>query len=68
MVKMILNLLDMEQDIKQIHDHVDRLAGEFQGFDENPAVVTLRNHLKMLQVRHQEAISLWPHLSADSPL
>jgi len=61
---MILNLLAVEQDIKQIQEHVDYIAGDFQGFDDNPAVITLRSHLKMLQVRHQEAINQWPQLGA----
>jgi hypothetical protein len=68
MVKMILNLLAVEQDIKKIHDYVDHMAGEFQGFDDNPVVITLRNHLKNLAVRHREAITQWPQLGADPTL
>jgi DNA anti-recombination protein RmuC len=64
MVKMILNLMAMEQDIKQIHAHVDRIARDFQGFDDDAAVISLRNHLNMLQSRQQEAVNLWPQLGA----
>jgi hypothetical protein len=65
MVKMILIMLAMEQDIKKILDYVDHIAGEFQGFDGNPVVITLRNHLENLAIRHQEAINQWSQLGAD---
>jgi hypothetical protein len=64
MVKMIMNLLAVEQDIQQIHDYMDHIAADFQEFDNNPAVLSLRNHLKMLQVRQQEAINQWPQMGA----
>ena len=64
MVKMILNMLAMEQDIKQIHHCVDRIAQDFQGFDEDPAVINLRKQLERLQSRQQEAMNQWPQLGA----
>ncbi len=64
MVKMVFHLFAMEQDINQVHQLVNHIASDFQGFDDNPAVISLRSLLEDLQRRQQEAIDLWPQLGA----
>jgi hypothetical protein len=68
MVRMIVNLMTLEQDIKNVHHYLDHLAGNLPGFVEEPAAVNLRDRVQIMEVRVQEALSQWPHLGMDAPL
>ncbi len=62
MVRMILNLMTLEEDLKNIHLYMDHLARNISGFDNDPAATNLRDRLKIMEIHLNEAISEWPQL------
>jgi hypothetical protein len=65
MVKMIFNLMTLEEDLKNMHHYVDSLVHEAPGLHDNPAVGALRDCLKNGGIRLHEAIRQWPQLGMD---
>ncbi|MFA4902431.1 MAG: hypothetical protein WC600_06760 [Desulfobaccales bacterium] len=65
MVKMIINLVTLEDDLKNIHHYVDHLAQEVPGLHDNPTVADLKDHLNNVEIRLHEAIRQWPQLEMD---
>ncbi len=68
MVNMILNLMALEEDLKDIHHYMDRLAGKFPGVENDPTIINLCDRLKIMEVRLHEALSQWPQLGSGSLL
>ncbi len=68
MVRMIVNLMTLEEDLKNVHHCLDSLAGNLPGFVEEPEAANLRDRLQVMETRLQEAISQWPQLGMDTPL
>lgn len=62
MVRMIINLVTLEEDLKNIHHYVDHLAQEVPGLHDNPAVAGLKDRLNNVEIRLHEAIRQWPQL------
>lgn len=67
MVKMVINLLVLEEEIKNVHDCLDHLARDFQGLTDNPAAIGLRDRLNIMEVRLHEALGQWPQLGLEMP-
>ncbi|MBM4294838.1 MAG: hypothetical protein FJ126_08055 [Deltaproteobacteria bacterium] len=65
MVRMIINLVTLEEDLKNIHHYVDHLAPEVPGRHDNPAVADLKDRLNNMEIRLHEAIRQWPQLGMD---
>jgi len=68
MVKMILNLMALEEGLKNIHHYIDHLVGRFPGVENDPAVINLCDRLKTMEIRLHEVISQWPQLGLDIPV
>ena len=62
MLKMIINLATLEEDLKDIHHYVDSLVRETPGLHDNPAVGALRDRLNNVEIRLHEALRQWPQL------
>jgi hypothetical protein len=62
---MIINLVTLEEDLKNIHHYVDHLAQEVPGLHDNPAVGALRDCLNNVEMRLNETIRQWPQLGMD---
>ena len=62
MMKLIINLVTLEKDLKNIHHYVDFLVGEAPGLHDNPAVGVLRDCLNNVEIRLHEALRQWPQL------
>ncbi len=62
-MQMIINLVTSEEDLKNIHHYVDKIAQEVPGLHDNPS--DLKNHLSDVEIRLHEAIRQWPHLGMD---
>jgi hypothetical protein len=65
MVKMIINLVTLEEDLKNMHHYVDHLAQEVPGLQGNPTVADLKDRLNNVEIRVHEAIRQWPQLGMD---
>lgn len=68
MLKMILNLMALEEGLKNVHHYLDHLAGNIPGFENDPVVINLRDRLQIMEFRLHEALSQWPQLGMDTPL
>jgi len=66
MVRMIVNLVTLEEDLKNIHQYVDHLAQEVPGLHDNPTLADLKDHLNNVKIRLHEAIRQWPQLGMDT--
>lgn len=67
MVKMIINLVTLEEDLKNIHHYVDHLAQEVPGLQSNPTLAGIKDRLHVVEIRLNEAIRQWPQLGMDIP-
>jgi len=65
MVRVIINLVALEEDLKNIHHYVDHLAQEVPGMHGNPTVGEIKNRLNDVGIRLHEAIRQWPQLGMD---
>jgi hypothetical protein len=65
MVKMIINLVSLEEDLKNIQHYVDHLTQEVPGLHDNPTVADLKDRLSDVEIRLHEAIRQWPQLGMD---
>lgn len=65
MVKMVLNLLVLEEELKNVHGCLDHLARDFQGLADNQAAIGLRNRLGLMEVCLHKALEQWPQLGLD---
>jgi hypothetical protein len=65
MVKMIIKLVTLEEDLKNIHHYVDSLVREAPGLYDNPTVGGLKDRLHNVEIRLHEAIRRWPQLGMD---
>jgi len=65
MVRMIVNLVTLEEDLKNIHHYVDHLVQEVPGLHDNLTVAVLKDRLNDVEIRLHEAIRQWPQLETD---
>lgn len=65
MVRMIINLVTLEEDLKNMHHYMDSLVREVPGLHDNPAVGALRDCLNNVEIRLHDAIRQWPQLGMD---
>ncbi|MFZ5452875.1 MAG: hypothetical protein ACOZF2_13545 [Thermodesulfobacteriota bacterium] len=65
MVKMMLNLLTLEDGLQNLHHCLDHLAGKHPGFENDPTILNLRDRLQILEQTLIEALIRWPQLGLD---
>jgi hypothetical protein len=68
MLKMIKDLMCVEDEISQVINHMDHLVHEIKGLGNNPVAVHIRQRLKIMEHRLQGALAQWPELGLDMPL
>lgn len=68
MVKMILNLMALEEGLNNINHYMDHLGGKFPEFGNDPLVANIKDRLQIMEVRLQETISQWPQLGVDTAI
>jgi len=68
MLTMIVNLMVLEEEIKNAKIYLDHLASDFQEFNENPVALNLRDRLRIMEIHLHEALNQWPQLGMEIPL
>lgn len=57
MVKMVFNLLALEEGVQNIHHYLDHLSGKLPGFKNDPTVINLRDRLQRLERTLHETLT-----------
>jgi len=65
MLKMILELLAMEEELKKGQDYLRQLCEDVQGLQDNPATRLLQDRLTKVEGRLQDILTSWPHLGLE---
>lgn len=65
MVKMILELMAMEEELKKGQDYLRQLNEEVEGLQDNPSASLLQDRLVKLEWLLQDILTQWPHLGLD---
>ena len=68
MVRMALNLLALEKEIKDLQDYMDHLVREFQGVNEKLVTVHLKDRLHMMDTHLRAVLNEWPQIGCDKPM
>jgi ATP-dependent Clp protease adapter protein ClpS len=62
MMKMIVNLMTLEDDFNNIKEYVESLVQEMPGLHNHLAVCQLMDRLHNVEMRLHEAVRQWPQL------
>ncbi len=68
MVKMALNLLALEQEIKNLRNYMNQLRRDSRSGDAGPVTSHLQDRLDLMDAHLRAALTAWPQLSLDSPV
>jgi len=68
MLKMIKDLMCVEDEISQVISQMDHLIHDIKGLGENPVARHIKHRLKIIENRLQWALAQWPELGLDMPL
>lgn len=65
MVKMVLDLLALAEELKKGQAYLRQLGAEIQGLQDNPTANLLQDQLVKLEWRLQDILTQWPHLGLE---
>ena len=62
LVKMILNLLALEEGLQNIHYSLDHLSGQVPGFKHDPQIINLKDRLQIMEQTLNATLTQWLQL------